>query len=79
MNQSLCYVFKNRNINKSIIFTPEDLSVYVPDIMKSLSVSLFSSIFRFMTELFKNKVFPIILLPVNIITIEFGEGPGKVN
>lgn len=30
-----------------------------------------------MNELFKSKVFFIILLPVNIITTEFDEGPGK--
>ena len=27
--------------------------------------------------MFKSKVFPVVLLPVNIITIELGEGPGK--
>ena len=41
------------------------------------TVILFSNILRLMTELFKSKVFLIILLLVNIITIDFEEGSGK--
>lgn len=47
------------------------------NITKSLSVSFFSSSLKFMTELFKSKVFHIILLVVNIITIKFEEEPRK--
>ena len=59
-----------------MILTLEDFRVSVLNTMKK-TVILFSNILRLMTELFKSKVFLIILLLVNIITIDFEEGSGK--